>query len=90
MKLFEVIVDLDAIQDPMQGRDNQDSNESPIDKRHVDAERKPQSPRRNSNIGRAKRIANKVKMHKRQSNPVGDETHHQSNLGGHGSSFLFR
>jgi len=90
VKLFELYADLDAVQDPMQRRDNEDANYTPIDKSYVDAERKKQTPRRNSNIGKAKRIANKVKMMKRASNPVSDETHHQSNLGGHVSSFLFR
>jgi hypothetical protein len=89
MKLFE-LVDLDAIQDPMQFRDNQDANSSPIDKRYVDAERKSASPSRKSNISKARRIANRVRIHKRQSNPTGDETPHQSHLDGHGSSFLFR
>lgn len=89
MKLFE-LVDLDAIQDPMQFRDNQDANSAPVDKRYIDAERKGATPNRKSNIARAKRIANKVKIHKRQSNPTGSETPHQSHMGGHGSTFLFR
>jgi hypothetical protein len=92
MKLYEIMATtgLDDISDPMLGRDYQDRNESPIDKRYVDSERKPATPRRNSNIKRAQRISNRVKMYKRQSNPVADETHHQSNIGGHGSAFLFR
>ena len=51
---------------------------------------KGRSPRRNSNMGKAKRIVNNVKMKKRSSNPVDSETPHQHNLGGHVSSFLNR
>lgn len=92
MKLFEIIAmdGLDAMNDPMQSRDYQDANETPIDKRYIDAEKKAQTPRRSSNIRRAQRIVNKAKALKRNSNPISDETHHQSNIGGHGSSFLFR
>lgn len=90
MKLFELYADLEGIQDQMQQRDNEDANWSPIDKRMVDSERKPNTPRRSSNISKARKIANRIRMHKRQSNPVGNETHHQSNLGGHVSTWLHR
>lgn len=91
MKLMEIIADLDAMQDPMQFRDNEDANWSPMDKQAIDAERKPHTPKRNSNVGKAKRMVNRIKMHKRATNnPTSDETHHQSNIGGHVSSFLHR
>ena len=84
------MVDLDDIQDPLQQRDNQDANFSPFDKRHIGKEDRPLSSNRNSNMGKARRIVNKVKLHKRQSNPKSDETHHQSNLGSSSSTWLFR
>lgn len=87
---MEIVADLDSFQDQMQFRDNEDARDSLVDKRAIDAERKPQTPRRNSNIKKAQRIANRVQMKKRASNPKSAETHHQSNIGGHVSSFLFR
>lgn len=91
MKLMELVApseDPMDFMDPAQMKDNEEHS-SPTDRLHTRREIAG-TPKQSSNVAKAKRIRNLVRMSKRSSNPQSDETSHQSNLGGHGSTFLFR
>jgi len=96
MKLHEILsevtipMDVDSPFDDMVARDREDSMSNLKDKVRVDRERIPKTPKKHSNIEKAKRIKNLALWKKRMNNPEQHETHHKYNLGGHGSAFLHR
>ena len=93
MKLHEFTIPLDDGNpfDEMRSRDVEDAM-SDLKDTAVKQKHEPHvSPRKNSNVAKGRRLKNLVAMLKREKNQVKhDDTPHQYNLGGHGSSFLHR
>ncbi len=93
MKLHEFMIPLDDGNpfDEMRSRDTEDAM-SDLKDTAIKQKHEPRvTPRKNSNIAKAKRMRNLVSILKREKNQVtNDDTPHQYNLGGHTASFLNR
>ena len=88
MKLFELFPDPTDVLNPLDMHDDFNTLDTPHDSVARQNQRKKYSS--GENMKKAKQIAARVKLKKKETANDTEETPAQAHLGGHGSSFLFR
>ena len=77
--------------DDMSTADTMDKMPADVDRGRLDKERIPKTPRKKSNVEKAKAFKHLAAIAKREKNQVKhDDSPHQYNMGGHGSAMLHR